>query len=182
MSRQLIVNADDFGRTRGVSAGILRAHLDGHRDQHHRHDEHAGRGCPICIRRGHEAPRLGLGVHLNFTAGRPLLPTEWCASLVDEHGHFLTQRRDHGAARSHQSRRAARGIEVADHDLQECAGPAARSPGRPSIRASLSAAVSRSISIWRTSFKLPLRIPFPQHRGRTRSGAADHRAMCRSKR
>ena len=29
MTRQLIVNADDFGRTRGVSAGILRAHLDG---------------------------------------------------------------------------------------------------------------------------------------------------------
>jgi predicted glycoside hydrolase/deacetylase ChbG (UPF0249 family) len=38
-----------------------------------------------------EAPRLGVGVHLNFTAGRPLLPPEWCASLVDAHGHFLTQ-------------------------------------------------------------------------------------------
>ena len=29
MPRQLIVNADDFGRTRGVSAGIVRAHLAG---------------------------------------------------------------------------------------------------------------------------------------------------------
>ena len=29
MTRQLIVNADDFGRTRGVSEGILRAHRDG---------------------------------------------------------------------------------------------------------------------------------------------------------
>ncbi len=29
MSRRLIVNADDFGRTRGTSAGIIRAHLNG---------------------------------------------------------------------------------------------------------------------------------------------------------
>jgi chitin disaccharide deacetylase len=38
-----------------------------------------------------EAPKLGLGVHLNFTVGRPLLPAEWCSSLIDEHGHFLTR-------------------------------------------------------------------------------------------
>ena len=90
MTRQLIVNADDFGRTRGVSLGIIRAHLDGivtsttammnmpgvTHDLHQAHDE---------------APRLGLGVHLNFTAGRPLMPPEWVKSLIDEHGHFLSQ-------------------------------------------------------------------------------------------
>jgi chitin disaccharide deacetylase len=38
-----------------------------------------------------EAPRLGLGVHLTFTAGRPLLPMEWVRSLVNEHDHFLSQ-------------------------------------------------------------------------------------------
>jgi chitin disaccharide deacetylase len=90
MTRQLIVNADDFGRTRGVSAGILRAHLDGIVTS-----TTAMMNLPGVVPDLHqartEAPRLGLGVHLNFTVGRPLLPAEWCASLVDEHGHFLTR-------------------------------------------------------------------------------------------
>ena len=29
MSRRLIVNADDLGRSRGVNRGVLRAHRDG---------------------------------------------------------------------------------------------------------------------------------------------------------
>jgi chitin disaccharide deacetylase len=90
MSRQLIVNADDFGRTRGVSAGIIRAHLDGIVTS-----TTAMMNLPGVVPDLHqartEAPNLGLGVHLNFTVGRPLLPAEWCASLVDEHGHFLTR-------------------------------------------------------------------------------------------
>jgi chitin disaccharide deacetylase len=90
MSRQLIVNADDFGRTRGVSAGIVRAHLDGIVT-----DTTAMMNLPGVVPDLHqvrtEAPQLGLGVHLNFTVGRPLLPVEWCSSLVDEHGHFLTR-------------------------------------------------------------------------------------------
>lgn len=90
MTRQLIVNADDFGRTHGVSAGILRAHLDGIVTSTTAMMNMPGVAADL-HRAKTEAPRLGLGVHLNFTAGRPLLPPEWCASLVDEHGHFLTQ-------------------------------------------------------------------------------------------
>jgi predicted glycoside hydrolase/deacetylase ChbG (UPF0249 family) len=90
MPRQLIVNADDFGRTRGVSAGIVRAHLEGIVTSATAMMNMPGVAADLNHARS-EAPRLGLGVHLNFTAGRPLLPTEWCASLVDEHGHFLTQ-------------------------------------------------------------------------------------------
>jgi len=90
MSRQLIVNADDFGRTRGVGAGILRAHLDGIVTS-----TTAMMNLPGVVPDLHqaraEAPKLALGVHLNFTVGRPLLPSEWCSSLVDEHGHFLTR-------------------------------------------------------------------------------------------
>jgi predicted glycoside hydrolase/deacetylase ChbG (UPF0249 family) len=90
MTRQLIVNADDFGRSRGVSAGIIRAYLEGIVSS-----TTALMNLPGVVNDLHqaksEAPRLGLGVHLNFTVGRPLLPPEWCASLVDEHGHFLTQ-------------------------------------------------------------------------------------------
>ncbi|CAG0935925.1 Carbohydrate deacetylase [Thermoflexales bacterium] len=90
MIRQLIVNADDFGRTRGVSAGILRAHLEGIVTSATAMMNMPGVAADLHLAQT-EAPRLGLGVHLNFTAGRPLLPTEWCASLVDEHGYFLKQ-------------------------------------------------------------------------------------------
>ena len=90
MTRQLIVNADDFGRTRGVSAGILRAHLGGIVTSTTAMMNMPGVAADLHQAKS-EAPRLGLGVHLNFTAGRPLLPPEWCASLVDERGHFLAQ-------------------------------------------------------------------------------------------
>ncbi|HSD82627.1 MAG TPA: ChbG/HpnK family deacetylase, partial [Anaerolineae bacterium] len=88
MTHQVIVNADDFGRTRGVSAGILRAHLEGIVTSTTAMMNMAGVAADLHLAQT-EAPRLGLGVHLTFTAGRPLLPPEWCASLVDEHGHFL---------------------------------------------------------------------------------------------
>lgn len=90
MPRQLIVNADDFGRTRGVSAGILRAHLEGIVTSTTAMMNMPGVAADLRQAKT-ETPRLGLGVHLNFTAGRPLLPPEWCASLVDAHGHFLAQ-------------------------------------------------------------------------------------------
>jgi predicted glycoside hydrolase/deacetylase ChbG (UPF0249 family) len=90
MSRQLIVNADDFGRSRGVSDGILRAHRDGIVTGTTAMMNMPGVAHDL-LRAASEAPRLGLGVHLTFTAGRPLLPMEWVRSLVDEHDHFLSQ-------------------------------------------------------------------------------------------
>lgn len=90
MSKKLIVNADDFGRTHPISDGILKAHRDGivtsatamMNMPGAAHDLH---------RALNEAPEMGLGVHLVFTTGRQLLPPEWAPSLIDEHGHFLTQ-------------------------------------------------------------------------------------------
>jgi chitin disaccharide deacetylase len=90
MPRQLIVNADDFGRSRGVSDGILRAHCDGIVTSTTAMMNMPGVTHDL-QRAATEAPRLGLGVHLTFTAGRPLLPAEWVRSLVDEHDHFLSQ-------------------------------------------------------------------------------------------
>ncbi len=90
MSRKLIVNADDFGRSRGVSDGILRAHRDGIVTSTTAMMNMPGVAHDL-LRAADEAPRLGLGVHLTFTAGRPLMPMEWVRSLVDEHDHFLSQ-------------------------------------------------------------------------------------------
>lgn len=98
MTRCLIVNADDYGRTSEVSRGIREAHLHGivtsttalmnmptvEQDLH------------IALR---ETPNLGLGIHLTLTSGQPLLPPEQVPSLIDPSGAFLkldvfTDRRD----------------------------------------------------------------------------------------
>ena len=95
--RVLIVNADDFGLTPGVNAGILAAHRQGvvtsttvlvtadlDREQ---------------LARARDSG-LGLGLHVNLTHGRPLTRGR---SLVDGRGHFV---RD--------ARQAAAGAEVRD--------------------------------------------------------------------
>src|SRR5512135_1195324 len=84
MSKQLIINADDFGRTRGISEGIIRAHKEGIVTSATAMMNMPGVANDLSKAKT-EAPTLGLGVHLTFTAGRPLLPTEWVSSLIDEH-------------------------------------------------------------------------------------------------
>jgi predicted glycoside hydrolase/deacetylase ChbG (UPF0249 family) len=85
--RRLIVNADDFGMSRGVSAGILLAGrrgivtsttvlVTGDVD---RDDVAAARDAGI-----------GLGLHVNLTLGQPLTRG---ASLVDEGGRFVRDAR-----------------------------------------------------------------------------------------
>jgi predicted glycoside hydrolase/deacetylase ChbG (UPF0249 family) len=83
--RRLIVNADDFGLTEGVSRGILRAHREGLVTsttvlaslpaQPELDAAAAGSG-------------LGLGLHFNLTWGLPVSPPATVASLVDGEGRF----------------------------------------------------------------------------------------------
>ena len=84
-TRRLIVNADDFGLTAGVSRGILRAHRDGLvtsatvlaslPPEPELDAAAAGAG-------------LGLGLHFNLTWGRPVSPAGTVPSLVDAEGRF----------------------------------------------------------------------------------------------
>ena len=87
MDKKLIVNADDFGRTASVSGGILRAHQAGIVTSCT-----AMMNMPASEEALREAastcPDLGIGVHLNITHGRPLLPAEEVPSLVDNRGEF----------------------------------------------------------------------------------------------
>ena len=89
MGKKLIVNADDYGRSPGVSRGILQAHQEG-----------IVTSTTVMINQpGVEAqladaltcPKLGIGLHLVFTAWRPLLPPEQVPALVDGKGFFLDQ-------------------------------------------------------------------------------------------
>ena len=89
--RALIVNADDFGLTRGVSAGILAAHRLG-----------IVTSTTVLVTANPDreqlaqarAAGLGLGLHVNLTHGRPLTRGR---SLVDAAGGFV---RDPGRAAS----------------------------------------------------------------------------------
>lgn len=85
MARRLIVNADDFGLTAGVSRGILDAHRRGivtsatvmvNMPVHADLDAEAA------------ASGLGLGLHFNLTWGAPLSAPSAVASLVDAEGRF----------------------------------------------------------------------------------------------
>ncbi len=89
MPKQLIVNADDYGKTEGVARGIIRAHRDGIVTS-----TTVMMNMPQvedALKLADDCPDLGIGVHLVFTAWRPLLPPAEIPSLVDENGHFHSQ-------------------------------------------------------------------------------------------
>lgn len=66
----VIINADDFGFSEGVSRGILRAHLQGVVTSTTVAANMPAAGPSLSLLR--DAPRLGVGVHLNCTQGPPL--------------------------------------------------------------------------------------------------------------
>jgi predicted glycoside hydrolase/deacetylase ChbG (UPF0249 family) len=94
VARRLIVNADDFNLTTGVTRGILEAHRSGIVTSTTvmvnlpgvQQSRDLAQACPL----------LGLGLHLNLTFGPPVLPSGYVPSLVDGAGHFV---RDHGRLR-----------------------------------------------------------------------------------
>jgi chitin disaccharide deacetylase len=85
--RRLIVNADDFGLTPGVSEGILAAH---------RHGIVSSTTVLVTSAIDRELVAqardsgLGIGLHVNLTLGRPLTRA---ASLVDGEGRFIRDAR-----------------------------------------------------------------------------------------
>lgn len=94
MPRWLIVNADDFNLTEGVTRGILEAHRSGIVTSTTVMVNLPGLEMSRVLSQAH--PRLGLGLHLNLTFGPPVLPPGKVRSLVDDAGRFV---RDHGRLR-----------------------------------------------------------------------------------
>jgi predicted glycoside hydrolase/deacetylase ChbG (UPF0249 family) len=88
VSRILIVNADDFGMCEGVNRGILEAHRDGIVTSTTVMANMPAAGPGLATAR-ERAPELGLGLHVNLTYGRPVLPAERVPTLVDSEGRFL---------------------------------------------------------------------------------------------
>lgn len=99
MNKRLIVNADDYGHTRGVSQGIRQAHLRGIVTSSTAMMNYPGTDEDLRVA-ANDCPRLGLGLHLVLTSGKPVLPTEKVLNLVDGEGKFY--RYDPFVERMHQ--------------------------------------------------------------------------------
>jgi predicted glycoside hydrolase/deacetylase ChbG (UPF0249 family) len=88
--KYLIVNADDYGHTAGVSRGIREAHLTGIVTSTTAMLNMSG--VEEALREAiATCPQLGLGVHLVLTAGAPVLPASLVPSLVGNDGRFFKQ-------------------------------------------------------------------------------------------
>jgi chitin disaccharide deacetylase len=85
--KRLTVNADDYGLTAGVSAGIRAAHLQGIVTSTTAMMNMPSAAADLHLLRA-ECPALGVGVHLVLTAGRPLRPPDKVHSLVTFDGAF----------------------------------------------------------------------------------------------
>jgi chitin disaccharide deacetylase len=85
-AKQLIVNADDFGLTEGVSRGILQAHRTGIVTSTTLLAN--GAAFLAAVNLGREAPELGIGVHLNLSEGIPVCPAGEIPTLVDAQGRL----------------------------------------------------------------------------------------------
>lgn len=86
-SKYLIVNADDYGRTAGVSKGIREAHLQGIITSTTVMMNMPGVEDEL-ERAVKETPKLGLGVHLTLTSGSPLLPPARVSSITGGGNRF----------------------------------------------------------------------------------------------
>src|SRR5262249_40646690 len=84
--KKLIVNADDFGLTESVNRGVLEAHHRGILTSATLMANGAAFESAVALARA--APRLGVGVHLNLSEGRPVSDPGSVPSLVDERGPF----------------------------------------------------------------------------------------------
>lgn len=86
MSRVLIVNADDLGRTEGINRGIFEAHRHGLvTSATLMVGFAAARPAAAALA---EHPALGVGLHVTLTGARPTLPPARVPSLVDDEGRF----------------------------------------------------------------------------------------------
>lgn len=83
---RLIVNADDFGMSRGITDGIILAHRYGFLTSTSLMPNMPA--SEYALDRAAKHPRLGIGVHLNICAGRPILTPGEVPSLVDDTGCF----------------------------------------------------------------------------------------------
>jgi len=84
--KRLIVNADDFGLTAGINQAIMEGHRDGLISSTSLLANGEAFADAIAVSR--RAPRLGVGIHLNLTEGKPVASASSVSSLINSCGFF----------------------------------------------------------------------------------------------
>ena len=84
--QQVIINADDFGRSDEINEAIIRAHREGVLTSCSLMV--SGAAFQQAVRLAKENPRLGVGIHLVTVVGKSVLPHAEIPSLVDKEGNF----------------------------------------------------------------------------------------------
>ena len=108
--KQLIVNADDFGYTRGVNEAIVEAHARGIVTSTSLMAN--GPAFEDAVERAKDEPGLDIGCHLNFVEGLPVSAPSQIPHLVGANGRF------HSAAEL--AFRLVAGMVPADELEREC--------------------------------------------------------------
>lgn len=88
MVKRLIVNADDYGHSPGISEGIRQGHLHGIVTSTSAMMNRPLAPADLTIA-ARSCPNLGIGVHLVLTTGKPLLAAEHVSTVADGQGNFL---------------------------------------------------------------------------------------------
>ena len=86
--KRLIINADDFGWSRGITDGILLAHEEGVVTSTTLMANQVA--SEYALEQASRAPQLGIGIHLRLCDGAPVLPSREVRSLVDQEGTFYS--------------------------------------------------------------------------------------------
>jgi predicted glycoside hydrolase/deacetylase ChbG (UPF0249 family) len=84
--RFLIINGDDFGFSRGVNQGIIKAHEQGVLTSTSLMVTGDAAAGAVALAKSH--PNLGVGLHLVLVCGKSALPSSEIPHLVDELGNF----------------------------------------------------------------------------------------------
>ena len=87
-AKRLIINADDFGWSRGISDGILLAHREGIITSTTLMVNQPA--SQYALELASQAPKLGVGIHLRLCDGFPVLAPSQVRSLVDQEGKFYS--------------------------------------------------------------------------------------------
>jgi chitin disaccharide deacetylase len=86
-TRRLIINADDFGRSAEINAGVIRAHTEGVLTSASLMVNEDGFEEAVGLARLH--PRLGVGLHLALVCGRSALSSAQIPDLLDSGRQFV---------------------------------------------------------------------------------------------
>jgi chitin disaccharide deacetylase len=85
-ARRLIVNADDFGRSRSINEAVIRAHQEGILTTASLMVNEAGFEEAVALAK--QNPGLGVGLHLTLVCGHATCPPAEIPGLIDAQGNF----------------------------------------------------------------------------------------------